>query len=144
VRMNALPGATNTTQLRNTILANNGSLNIATGISGGAHSVLSLGFNLTSDPTNSFVNQSSDKLNANPLLAPLANNGGATWTRVLLSGSSAIDAGRNFVGLQDQRGGRFLRTVEQPPANANGGDATDIGAFELPSSPDALLANGFE
>src|SRR5690606_32889881 len=67
----------------------------------------------------------------NPLLGPLANNGGPTPTHALLAGSPAIDAGRNISGAtHDQRGAPFLRTIDDPNI-ANVNDATDIGAFEL-------------
>jgi CHAT domain-containing protein len=61
-----------------------------------------------------------------PLLAPLANNGGATQTHALLPGSPAINAGNNALipsGVTtDQRGAGFARIV---------GGTVDIGAFEL-------------
>jgi hypothetical protein len=53
-----------------------------------------------------------------PLLGPLANNGGSTWTHALLPGSPAINAG--LTGLTvDQRG------IHRPI-----GAADDIGSFE--------------
>ena len=52
-----------------------------------------------------------------PLLLPLANNGGATQTMALSVGSPAIDAGSGCP-MQDQRG--FMRV-----------GACDIGAFEF-------------
>jgi predicted outer membrane repeat protein len=59
----------------------------------------------------------------NPLLGPLANNGGPTQTHALLAGSPAIDTGSNPLALSfDQRGAGFARTV---------GAQTDIGAFEV-------------
>ena len=64
----------------------------------------------------------------NPLLGPLANNGGATRTHAPLVGSPAIDAG-NSSQLTDQRG--QARPVDDPNVtNAAGGNATDIGAYE--------------
>ena len=67
----------------------------------------------------------------NPMLAPLANNGGPTQTHALLPGSSAINTGDNCVAQSpgclttplttDQRGAGFLRSS---------GGAVDIGAFE--------------
>jgi CSLREA domain-containing protein len=62
----------------------------------------------------------------NPLLGPLQNNGGSTWTRALLPGSPAIDAGSpdpiNWAcASSDQRG------VARPI-----GPRCDIGAFEAP------------
>ena len=71
--------------------------------------------------------------NRDPLLGPLANNGGATKTRGLAPGSVAIDAGTNTHGLDDdQRGSGYPRTI---------GTNTDIGAVEF--SVD-LFANGFD
>jgi hypothetical protein len=58
-----------------------------------------------------------------PLLGPLADNGGPTLTHALLSGSPAIDAGNNAYATDwDQRGPGFPRIV-------NG--IIDIGAFEV-------------
>lgn len=64
-----------------------------------------------------------------PGLAPLADNGGATATMMLLSGSPAIGAGPetpfDFPGsLYDQRGPGFPRSV---------GGRIDIGAVEAPA-----------
>ncbi len=64
----------------------------------------------------------ADTLGVDPLLAPLANNGGRTLTHALLPGSPAIDAGNNaHAWAFDQRGPGFPRVV-------NG--RADIGAFE--------------
>lgn len=71
-----------------------------------------------------------------PLLAPLANNGGATQTHALFSSSPAIDKG-NASGT-DQRG--FVRPVDLNNAsypNAAGGNAADIGAYEIQTTPTA-------
>lgn len=57
-----------------------------------------------------------------PLLGPLADNGGPTLTHALLPGSPALDRGSNPLLLAvDQRGAGFARTV---------GLAADIGATE--------------
>ena len=70
-----------------------------------------------------------DKINANPILAPLANNGGPTETMALQAGSAAIDAGVASGFSSDQRG--LPRTFDDPGvANAATSDGTDIGAFE--------------
>jgi len=77
-----------------------------------------------------------DSLGGDPLLAPLAYNGGPTRTHALLAGSPAIDAGSNAAALEhDQRGATFLRTS---------GTNTDIGAFELQPMPDELFNDGFD
>ena len=57
-----------------------------------------------------------------PMLLPLADNGGRTLTHALAAGSPAIDRGNNEADLtDDQRGHGFPRTK---------GACTDIGAFE--------------
>ena len=74
-----------------------------------------------------------DRINTDPMLGPLQDNGGPTFTHALLTGSPAIDAGKNFTaGTTDQRGSGFVRTFDNASiANANGGDGTDIGAYEV-------------
>jgi len=79
-----------------------------------------------------------DTIVADPLLAPLADNGGPTQTHALLPGSAAIDAGDNASNLAtDQRGDGHARVV---------GAATDIGAFEVQASSadDVIFLDGFE
>lgn len=79
------------------------------------------------------LNLPADTLHSNPLLGPLQDNGGPTFTRALLKGSPAIDAGKNATSSSfDQRGNGFVRTS---------GKATDIGAFE---TQDTIFANGFD
>jgi CSLREA domain-containing protein len=73
-----------------------------------------------------------------PKLDPngLQDNGGSTPTIALLAGSPAIDQGTSNGLSTDQRGSGFGRTFDNPNVpNAGGGDGTDIGAFELQSSP---------
>lgn len=78
----------------------------------------------------------ADTLMDDPLLLPLANNGGWTQTHALAPGSPAIDAGSNAPGLtSDQRGEPFVRVA---------GNAPDIGAFELQPLPDRVFVNGFD
>ncbi len=105
-----------TLTLVSTLLASNTPGNNCTG------SLIDLGYNLSSDASGAFTSVGSLN-NTDPLLAPLANNGGPTLTMALLPGSPAIDAG-DTVGppSTDQRG--FPR-----PAGAAG----DIGAFEFGS-----------
>lgn len=70
--------------------------------------------------------------NANPLLGPLQDNGGFTFTHALLPGSPAIDHADANDLLTDQRG------VSRPV----GPLARDIGAFEVvPASPPTLAIN---
>lgn len=65
-------------------------------------------------------------LAVDPLLLPLANNGGPTATHALAPDSPAIDTGDNASSLPfDQRGDGYLRVS---------GVAADIGAFEFQQS----------
>ena len=69
-----------------------------------------------------------------PLLLPLAYNGGSTPTQALAPNSPAIDRGTNSQSLaNDQRGAPYARVV---------GIAADIGAYELDT--DRVFANDFE
>jgi len=65
-----------------------------------------------------------------PLLGPLADNGGSARTMALRPGSPAIDQGKNFTMAEDQRGAPRPFDFASV-ANAGGGDGSDIGAFEL-------------
>jgi hypothetical protein len=71
-------------------------------------------------------------LNVDPMLGPLASNGGLTKTMALLPGSPCISGGNNILALAyDQRGPGFFRSS----------GATDIGAFEvqLPPPPPTVV-----
>ena len=79
----------------------------------------------------------TDTLTGDPMLGPLADNGGPTLTHALMSGSTAIDAGTDDLGFDnDQRGPGFHRVV---------GVAADIGAFETGNSiSDEIFVDGFD
>ena len=86
---------------------------------------VSLGHNLFSDTPAAPLNP-TDLVNTDPLLGPLADNGGPTLTQALLPGSPAIEAGVNVPGVTtDQRG-------------VSRGSAPAIGAFELQLPPVVL------
>jgi CSLREA domain-containing protein len=90
--------------------------------------LVSQGFNIASDGANddpqtpaneTYLTGPGDRINTDPLLGPLQDNGGPTQTHALLQGSPAINAGNSSLAT-DQRG------VARPQ-----GSADDIGAFEL-------------
>jgi hypothetical protein len=94
-------------------------------ISNNGGTVTSLGYNLSSDNGGGFLTGPGDQVNMDPLLGPLQDNGGRTFTHELLPGSPAIDAGDpNFTPppFFDQRGPSFDRVVE---------GRIDIGSFEM-------------
>jgi hypothetical protein len=87
--------------------------------------VTSLGYNLASDDGGGVLTGPGDQINTDPMLGPLQDNGGPTYTHELLPGSPAIDAGDpSFTPppFFDQRGTGFDRVV-------NG--RIDIGSFEV-------------
>ena len=65
--------------------------------------VTSLGHNLSSDGGGGFLTGAGDQINTDPLLGPLQDNGGPTFTHRLLSGSPAINAGDPNAPARDQR-----------------------------------------
>jgi hypothetical protein len=111
-----------TLQIGDTILnAGTSGANIAN--NGGT--VTSHGYNLSSDDGGGFLTGPGDQINADPLLGPLQNNGGPTFTHALLPGSPAIDAGDpQFTPppFFDQRGPNFWRVRN---------DRLDVGSFEV-------------
>jgi CSLREA domain-containing protein len=97
----------------------------------GEGTLTSLGHNLEDYDTCEF-DQPSDWINTDPLLDPLADNGGPTWTHALLEGSLARDHGHDAAcPPTDQRG------VPRPQ-----GPHCDIGAFEAypDENPPAIMA----
>ncbi|HKP03939.1 MAG TPA: choice-of-anchor Q domain-containing protein, partial [Chthoniobacterales bacterium] len=62
-------------------------------IAGNPGAVTSLGYNLSSDGAGGFLTAVGDQINTDPLLGPLQENTGPTFTYVPLNGSPAIDAG---------------------------------------------------
>lgn len=123
-----------TCHFSNSIFAGTGTSNLAA-IGPGGTSLASGDNNICTDSTGNLFG-ANDKPATNPLLAPLADNGGPTRTHSLLAGSPALDQGRPIAGLStDQRG--VARPVDNPAlANAANGDGTDIGAFEHAVDPD--------
>ena len=110
--------AIGTVQLGNTIL-NSGAIFLLDG------TVTSHGYNISSDNGGGFLTGPGDQINTDPLLGPLQDNGGPTFTHELLPGSPAIDAGDpNFTPppVYDQRGSPFIRVFS---------GRIDIGSFEV-------------
>jgi len=94
--------------------------------------VNSHGYNLCSDSGAGFFTNATDQINTNPMLGPLQDNGGPTFTHALLPGSPAIDNGKSFGVTTDQRSAPRPFDFSNI-ANASSGDGSDIGAFELGS-----------
>ena len=94
-------------------------------VSDGFNTIISDGYNVSSDDGAGYLNGPGDQINIDPMLGPLQDNGGPTFTHELLPSSPAINAGDpNFVGppFFDQRGPGFDRVK---------GGRIDVGSFEV-------------
>ena len=105
-------------------------------------------FSLIGSTAGSGIDQqtgSGNLLDIDPLLGPLADNGGPTKTHALLPGSPAIDAGDPSVQFDpntvDQRGQPFVRV-------ADGDELTvivvDMGSYEAQFAPSADFDDDFD
>lgn len=102
-------------QIKNSIVYNNG----PGGNNDMSGSVTSLGYNIIGSTMGvGFNNSSGDKLNTNPLITGLGNNGGTTQTFALDAGSPAYNAGDPTDNFTDQIGQSVF------------GGRRDIGAYE--------------
>ncbi len=121
-----------TISAKNTLIASNTATASESDVGG---SFNSLGHNLIGDGigasgfadgvNSDLVGNSSSRID--PLLGPLADHGGPTWTRALLPGSPAIDTGDSAgAPTSDQRG-----ELRPQDGNTDGIAVVDIGAFEV-------------
>jgi hypothetical protein len=88
-------------------------------------SLITHGYNISSDDGSGLLNGPGDQINTDPMLGPLQDNGGPTFTHALLPGSPAIDAGDpKFTPppYYDQRGPVFWRMRD---------GRIDSGSFEV-------------
>jgi hypothetical protein len=119
------------------VITNSATLTLISSIIAGTNSVSMVGpfangsmNNLIQDAGNSgglTHGSSGNIIGVDPMLSPLAANGGLTQTMAIQAGSPAINAGVNPATLlTDQRGTGFARTR---------GTAIDIGAFEFSGAP---------
>jgi hypothetical protein len=91
--------------------------------------ITSAGYNLSNDDGGGYLTGPGDLINTDPLLGPLQDNGGPTFTHELLAGSPAIDAGDPSFApppWYDQCGPDFYRLRN---------DRIDIGSFEVQEGP---------
>src|SRR5215831_2053467 len=120
------PDTTSLVEISNTILSAGFS---GENIFNSGGTITSDGYNVCSDDGSGLLNGPGDQVDTDPLLGPLQDNGGPTFTHALLPGSPAIDAGDpNFTPppYYDQRGPRFIRVF-------NG--RIDVGSVETQPPP---------
>jgi len=117
-----------TTLVGGTILNTGGSGENIHNVSGPLVTVISLGYNLSNDNGGGYLMSPGDQINTNPIVGPLQDNGGPTFTHALLPGSPAVDGGDpSFTSPPDydQRGLGFPRVMNS---------RIDIGSFEVQST----------
>ncbi len=90
--------------------------------------IISNGINLIGNTFGSSGWIAGDLLNVQPMLGPLADNGGETMTHALLPGSPAINAGNNSVAIDPQT--QMPLTTDQRGFLRFYGGTVDIGAYE--------------
>ena len=129
----SLGGGSAVASVNDTIIAGSlgGAGDVGSATIGGGHLSLSGASNLiqTDPTTGGFPIATTDIVGKNPLLGPLADNGGPTPTMALLAGSPAL--GKALYAntpLTDQRG------AQRGPAGVGTKASPDIGAFEDSSS----------
>lgn len=110
-----------TMNLKNSILSAN---NAATAADNCAGAIASQGYNVSSDASCA-LGGTGDLNSTNPMIGPLANNGGPTKTHALLLGSPAID----LVPLSSCTVATDQRGVARPQ-----GAACDSGSYEHPAT----------
>ncbi|MEM7312475.1 MAG: CSLREA domain-containing protein [Planctomycetota bacterium] len=88
----------------------------------------------SADENGNLIGSDSSPIDA--MLGPLQNNGGATQTHSLLSGSPAIDSGLSDGRDFDQRGLPFRRLYDDPLTDGTG---ADMGAQERQSHSESLF-----
>ena len=115
--------------IRNTIVAGNDGADLACGNG----TVTSHGYNLVGNGAYCiFTATTGDRIGSgdepiDPLLGPLRDNGGPTFTHALLPGSPAIDAGNPAT---PGSGGNACEATDQRGVSRPQGVACDIGAYE--------------
>jgi len=93
-------------------------------------------YNLIGDPAGSRIPIGTDgNITGDPLLGPLQDNGGPTWTHALDPASPAVDAGANPAGLVADQRNYLPREV---------GGRADIGAYELGARSPTIFDDGYE
>jgi CSLREA domain-containing protein len=135
-----IANASSTVNFQNTIIGNNTQVLVINGhpyafAEDCSGTLTSNGYNIVSETADCTINGSYTV--AQPNLGPLQNNGGATQTHALSSGSPAIDGG-NPAGCTDNLGAPlatdqrdYRRAVD---GDGNGSSVCDMGAFEYNST----------
>jgi CSLREA domain-containing protein len=118
-----------TVTVQNTIVAgnSNGTGSTPNDIQG----AVAADFSLIGNTTGATITVGNNLVNVDPMLGPLANNGGPTMTHALLANSPARNAGLNSL-LQ------IAMTADQRGQTRISGGTVDIGAVEMAMTPTVI------
>lgn len=116
-----------TVNFKNTLIAGNTSNGAGPDCAG---TLTSQGYNLIQNPAGCTIagDTTGNVTGQNPILGPLQDNGGPTFTHLLLSGSPAIDAGNPAA---PGSGGNACESGDQRGVTRPQGAHCDIGAVEI-------------
>ncbi len=119
--------------IRNSIIAGNNGTDASPDVTNSAGGIASEGNNIIGNVGTSTGWVNSDLLNTDPMLNPLADNGGFNMTFLPLGGSPAIDAGQNCVIDQSctSNNPTIPVTTDQRGLVRPQGSAVDIGSVEV-------------
>ena len=119
--------------IRNSIIAGNNGSAASPDVTNSTGGIDSEGNNIIGITGTSTGWEASDLLNTNPMLGPLANNGGFGMTFLPMAGSPAIDAGQNCVLDLSCSGVNppIAVTTDQRGVTRPQGPTVDIGSVEV-------------
>lgn len=130
--------------IRNSIIAGNNGAAASPDVTNSAGGLDSVGNNIIGNTGTSTGWEASDLLNTNPLLNPIADNGGFSQTFLPMAGSPALNAGQNCVlDLSCATNNPPVAvTTDQRGISRPQGAAVDIGAVEVQAVASIATVSG--
>ena len=130
--------------IRNSIIAGNTGAATSLDVSNSAAGLISEGNNIIGSVGTSTGWIMSDQLNANPMLAALANNGGFGMTFLPMAGSPAINMGNNCVltATCATNNAPVAVTTDQRGIARPQGGSVDVGSVEVLAAPTFATVTG--
>jgi CSLREA domain-containing protein len=130
--------------IRNSIIAGNNGGAVSPDVTNSAGGLNSAGHNIIGNTGTSTGWDATDFLNTDPMLGPLADNGGFGMTFLPQAGSTAIDNGDNCVLDQSCSGNNppIAVTADQRGVSRPQNGTVDIGAVEVAGTTSSATVSG--
>ncbi len=130
--------------IRNSIISGNNGTSASPDVTNSTGGITSEGNNIIGNVGTSTGWVAADLLNINPMLNPLADNGGFNMTFLPMAGSPAIDAGQNCVIDQSctSNNPTIPVTTDQRGIIRPQGTTVDIGSVEVALTPSNATVSG--